>query len=111
MPSRAAITRATSDAAAPIRWIASAIQSTPAIPSASSGLRAASIAIVRRRRRCPAERCVEPHDLLGELLLVEEHGRVGQVDHQLRGVFQLDEQVFDGIRRSIIHVAALPMMS
>ena len=51
MPSRAATTRATSEAAFPIFWIAWAIQRTPAMPSASSGLRAASIATVRSRRR------------------------------------------------------------
>ena len=53
MPSLAATTRAMSDAASPIRSIASAIHRTPAIPSASSGLRAASIAMIRRRRRWP----------------------------------------------------------
>ena len=53
MPRRAPTTRAMSLAASPIFSIASAIHSTPAMLSASSGLRAANIAIVRRRRRFP----------------------------------------------------------
>jgi hypothetical protein len=53
---------------------------------------------------------LEPADLLGELLLVEEDGRVREVDHQLGGVLQLDEQIFDGVRLVFIH-GALPMMS
>ncbi len=51
MPRRAATTRAMSEAASPICSIASAIQSTPAIPSASSGERAESIAMIRSLRR------------------------------------------------------------
>ena len=56
IPRRAAITRAMSEAASPTFWMASAIQSTPAMPSASSGLRAASIAIVRSLRRYRVDR-------------------------------------------------------
>ena len=112
MPRRAAITRATSDAAAPIRWIASAIHRHAGHP-----LRVLGAAGGEHRHRAESSqvpgRCAASSriDLVGQLLLVEEDGGVGQVDHQLRGVLQLDEQVFDGIRRSVIHVAALPMMS
>ena len=41
---------------------------------------------------------LEPVDLARELLLVEEDRRVGEVDHQLGGVLQLDEQLFDVLR-------------
>ena len=34
-------------------------------------------------------------DLLGQVLLVEEHGRVGQVHHQLGDVLGLHEELFD----------------
>src|SRR5207253_8990328 len=44
------------EAASPTFWSASAIHRTPAMPSASSGLRAASIAIVRSRRRYRVDR-------------------------------------------------------
>jgi len=52
----------------------------------------------------------EPADLLGQLLLVEEDGRVGEVDHQLGGVLELDEEILDGVRLVIIH-GGLQMMS
>jgi len=51
MPSFASTTRPMSEAASPIFSIASAIHRTPAMPSASSGDRAASIAIMRSLRR------------------------------------------------------------
>ena len=92
IPSRAATTRAMSEAASPIPSIASAIHRTPAIPSASSAPR-------REHRGDPQEPEVVAHpllealDLLGELLLVEEHGRVREVHHQLGGVLQLDQEL------------------
>ena len=60
MPSRAATTRAMSDAASPICSIASAIHSTPAIPSASSGLRAASIAMIAEAAEVAVHPLLEP---------------------------------------------------
>ena len=50
------MTRPMSEAASPIFSTAPAIHRTPAIASASSGLRAASIATSRRRRRWPVIR-------------------------------------------------------
>ncbi len=43
-------------------------------------------------------------DLPRELVLVEEDRRIGEVDHELRGVLQLDEQVFDVLRWSFMQV-------
>ena len=37
-------------------------------------------------------------DLLGQVLLVEEDGRVGQVDHELGRVLELDQQFLDVLR-------------
>jgi len=53
---------------------------------------------------------LEPADFAGQLLLVEEHGGVGQVDHELGGVLQLDEELFDGLG-FVIHGAALPILT
>jgi hypothetical protein len=50
---------------------------------------------------------LEPFDLLRELLFVEEDGRIRQVDHELRGVFQLDEEVLD-VARLFIHHGSTP---
>ncbi len=63
--------------------------------------------MIRSRRRCPLIRLFEPLDLLRQLLLVEEDGRVGQVDHELRGVLQLDEEVFD-VARLFVHHGSTP---
>jgi hypothetical protein len=68
----------------------------------------------RHRPQAPqqvAGAAVEPDHLVGDLVVVEEDGRVGEIHHQLRGVLQLDEQVFDGMWRLVTHAAALPMMS
>ena len=53
---------------------------------------------------------LEPLDLARELLLVEEDGRVREVDHELRGVLRLDQEVLDG-PGLVIHAVAPPMMS
>jgi hypothetical protein len=53
---------------------------------------------------------LQPSDLAGELLLVEEDGRVGQVDHELGRVFELDQELLD-VPRFLIHAAALPILS
>ena len=110
MPSRAATTRAMSDAASPIRSIASAIHRTPG--HALGILRAP-----RGEHRHDAEAAqvavhplLEAVDLAGQLLLVEEHRGVGQVDHELGGVLQLDEELFDGLG-FVIHGAALPILT
>ena len=50
---------------------------------------------------------LEPLDLLCQLLLVEEDGRVRQIDHELRGVLQLDEEVFD-VARLVVHHGSTP---
>ena len=55
----------------------------------------------------PAHPLLEPLDLLRQLLLVEEDGRVGQVDHELRGVLQFDEEVFD-VARLVVHHGSTP---
>jgi hypothetical protein len=52
---------------------------------------------------------VEAFDLPGELLVVEEHSRVREVDHQLGGVLQLDEQVLDALRL-VIHGSSLRIL-
>ena len=85
-----------------MRSMASAIHSTPAMPSASSGLRAASIAMIRSSAEMAVHPLLEPADLAGELLLVEEHGRVGQVHHELGRVLELDEEFLD-VLRLVIH--------
>jgi hypothetical protein len=53
---------------------------------------------------------LEPVDLASELLVVEEDGGVGQVDHELGGVLRLDEEILD-VPRLVIHAAALPILS
>ena len=50
---------------------------------------------------------LEPFDLLRQLLLVEEDGRVGQVDHELGRVFQLDQEVLD-VPRLFVHHGSTP---
>ena len=68
----------------------------------------------RHRPQAPqqiARSAVETDHLVGDLVVVEEHGRVRQVDHELGGVLQLDEEVFDGMWRLVSHAAAPPMMS
>ena len=40
----------------------------------------------------------------------EDLGRIGQVDHELGGVLQLDEELFDGLG-FVIHAAALQMLT
>ena len=53
---------------------------------------------------------LETLDLAGELVLVEEHRGVREVDHELGGVLRLDEQVLHALRL-VIHSGAPPMMS
>ncbi len=80
------------------------------MPSASSGLRAASIAMIRRRAEVLVHAALEPIHLAGELLFVEEDGRVGEVHHELGGVLRLDEQLFD-VLRLVIHGWLLPILT
>ena len=51
----------------------------------------------------PVHPLFQAADLSGQLLLVEEHRRVRQVDHELGGVLQLDEELFD-VPGFVIHV-------
>ena len=110
MPSRAATTRAMSDAASPIRSIASAIHRTPAMPFGILGAPRGKHRHDPEAAEVAVHPLLEPADLAGQLLLVEEHGRVGQVDHELGGVLQLDEELFDGLG-FVIHGAALPILT
>jgi len=50
----------------------------------------------------PVHAILQALDLAGQLLVLEEHGRVGEVDHQLGGILRLDEEVLDALRL-VIH--------
>ena len=53
---------------------------------------------------------LEPFDLPGELVLVEEHRGVREVHHELGGVLGLDEQVLHALRL-LIHGRRLPIVT
>ena len=98
MPSRAATTRAMSEAASPISLDR---VRDPQDAGHAFGVLGAAGGEHRHDAEPPevvVHALLEPVDLARQLLLVEEDGRVGQVDHELRRVLQLDEQLFDVLR-------------
>ncbi len=98
MPRRAATTRAMSDAASPdlLDRVGDPQHARHALgilgtARGEHGGRAEPSQIVGHAR-------LESFHLASELVLVEEDRRVREVDHQLGGVLELDEEIFDVAR-------------
>ena len=67
---------------------------------------------MRRRRRWSPSRSVEPaRPRAASFSSLKKTAAYARSTIELRGVLQLDEEVFDGMWRLVIHAAALPMMS
>ena len=96
-----------SDAASPTRSIACAIQQDSGHPFGVFGTAGGEHGHDPEAAEMAAHALLEPVDLLRELLLVEEDGRVGQVDHELGRVFQLDQEVLD-VPRLLVHHGSTP---